>query len=153
MTERRRLRVVLAEDDDGHATLIRRNLERTSLKAEIVRLRGGEETLEYLRREIGGKGPQCAMLLLLDVRMPGMEGTEVLRQIKSDPVMRGLPVYMLTTTDNPVEVNRCFELGCNAYIAKSVSYDAFAAAIERLCNFLEISHLPAWPPEAKHASA
>lgn len=153
MTESMRLRVILAEDDDGHATLIRRNLERTRLKADIVRLRGGKETLDYLRGEMNANGPHCPVLLLLDIRMPGMEGTEVLRQIKSDPIMRGLPVYMLTTTDNPVEVNRCFELGCNAYITKSVSYDEFAAAIERLCDFLEVSHLPAWPLEVRHASA
>lgn len=150
--EQKRLKVLLTEDDDGHATLIRRNLERAKLTADIVRLRDGQETLHYLRRQFAGENSH-PMLLLLDIRMPGIDGTEVLRQIKSDRRMRTLPVYMLTTTDNPVEVDRCFELGCNAYVTKPVAYEAFTTAIERLCAFLEVSHLPICPPESKHASA
>jgi CheY-like chemotaxis protein len=151
--EQKRLRVLLTEDDDGHATLIRRNLERIRLKAEIVRLRDGQETLAYLQRQFAGEIRSHPMLLLLDIRMPGIDGTEVLRQIKCDQRMRGLPVYILTTTDNPLEVDRCFELDCNAYVTKPVAYEAFTSAIERLCSFLEVSHLPMWPPESKDASA
>jgi CheY-like chemotaxis protein len=150
--EQKCLKVLLAEDDDGHAALIRRNLERARLSADIVRLRDGQETLDYLRREFAGERPRHPMLLLLDIRMPGIDGTEVLREIKSDLRLRCLPVYMLTTTDNPLEVDRCFELGCNAYVTKPVAYEAFTAAIERLCAFLEVS-LPMTPPELKHASA
>lgn len=151
--DRTPLTIFLAEDDDGHATLIRRNLERARLNAEIFRFRDGPQTLEHLRREVGKESPRHPLLLLLDIRMPGMEGTEVLRIIKSDPKMRTVPVYMLTTTDNPVEVDRCFELGCNAYLTKPVSYEAFAGALERLCAFLEVSQLPVTPPETKDATA
>ena len=75
------------------------------------------------------------MLLLLDISMPKVDGIEVLRRIKADPATRSIPVYMLTTTDNPVEIDRCFELGCNAYLTKPIAYDAFIAAIQRLCGF------------------
>lgn len=151
------LMILLAEDDDGHATLIRRNLERAGLGAEVVRLRDGKEVLGYLRQEFGAEsaqaaGPRRPILVLLDIRMPGMDGVEVLQQMKSDPKLKAVPVYMLTTTDNPAEVERCFDLGCNAYLTKPVSYDAFIRAIERLCGFLEVSQIPILPG-SKHASA
>ena len=147
------LLIVLIEDDDGHATLIRRNLERGRLGAELVRLREGTEALEYLRKQFVEDSPHRQILVLLDIRMQGMDGTDVLRRLKSDPVLRILPVYMLTTTDNPAEVERCFELGCNAYLTKPVSYEAFCTAIERLTAFLEVSQIPIGPPRQKHASA
>ena len=146
------LLIVLVEDDDGHATLIRRNLERGGLGAELVRLREGGEALEYLRNQFAEGAPR-QMLVLLDIRMQGMDGTEVLRRLKSDPALRILPVYMLTTTDNPTEVERCFELGCNAYLMKPVSYEEFSTAIQRLSAFLEVSQIPQGPPRQKYASA
>ena len=147
------LTILLAEDDDGHAALVRRNLQRARMGAEVVRFRDGREVIEYLARGFTSDGVRGPVILLLDIRMPGMDGTEVLRRVKSDPVWRALPVYMLTTTDNPVEVERCFELGCNAYLTKPVSYEDFTAAIERLCAFLEVSLVPTRPTGSKHASA
>jgi len=151
--EPQELRIVLAEDDDGHATLIRRNMERVSPGANVTRFRDGYSVLQYLRAELSKGGAQPPTLLLLDIRMAGIDGTEVLREMKNDPLLRAVPVYMLTTTDNPAEVNRCFELGCNAYLTKPVSYEAFVASLERLCAFLEISKLPVKPSGLKHASA
>jgi CheY-like chemotaxis protein len=136
------LKIVLAEDDDGHATLIRRNIQRAHLNAEIARVRDGNEALAFLAKEWTAKGTEQRMVLLLDIRMPVKDGIEVLRHIKSDAAMRSLPVYMLTTTDNPTEIERCFELGCNAYLTKPVSYEALSEAVQRLCAFLEISQLP-----------
>lgn len=147
------LTILLADDDDGHATLIRRNLERARRGVRVVRLIDGPQVLEYLRQELTREWAGGPLLLLLDIRMPGMDGTEVLREIKSNPATRLLPVYMLTTTDNPAEVARCFELGCNAYLTKPVSYEDFVVSMERLCAFLEVSEMPARPPEYKHASA
>lgn len=147
------LTILLAEDDDGHATLIRRNLERAKLRARVVRFRDGKQLLAFLRGEFEEELPRGPALLLLDIRMPGIDGTEVLRQMKEDPRLRSIPVYMLTTTDNPTEVNRCFELGCNAYLTKPVSYEAFAGAMERLSAFLEVTQLPTKPGETNRASA
>jgi len=139
----RKLTVLLAEDDDGHATLIRRNLGRTRIEAEVLRMRNGQEILDHLARAVAGEQlASIPTLVLLDISMPKMDGIEVLRRIKTDPATRAIPVYMLTTTDNPVEVERCFELGCNAYVTKPIVYDAFIQTIERLCGFLEITQLP-----------
>jgi len=136
----RKLTILLAEDDDGHATLIRRNLERTRLAAEVVRMRNGQEVLDYFATET--HTPEVRTLVLLDLSMPKVDGIEVLRRIKANPATRAVPIYMLTTTDNPLEIDRCFELGCNAYLTKPVAYQAFIDAIQRLCGFLEITQIP-----------
>jgi len=81
-------------------------------------------------------------LLLLDIHMPRLDGIEALRRMKGDPDAKTVPVYMLTTTDDPREVDRCFELGCNAYLTKPVAYDALVATIQRLCSFLEVGRVP-----------
>jgi len=82
-------------------------------------------------------------VLLLDIRMPKMDGTEVLEQIKMDVELRKIPVIMLTTTDDPREVEHCHVLGCSNYITKPVEYDSFVDAIRRLGLFLSIVQVPA----------
>ncbi len=135
------LQILLTEDDDGHATLIQRNLERAGLLNEIVRLRDGQETLDYL---LGGNGEHTARacLVLLDIKMPRVDGIEVLRQLRQDPRTASLPVIMLTTTDDPREVERCYRLGCNVYITKPVGYQAFIEAVRRLGLFLQVVKIP-----------
>ena len=81
-------------------------------------------------------------LVLLDIRMPKVDGIEVLRRIKEDQELRKLPVIMLTTTDDMREVQRCHELGCNVYIQKPVDYDRFAEAIRRLGLFITLLLVP-----------
>lgn len=141
--------IFLAEDDDGHASLIRRNIRRTRLAADIVRARDGQELLDEVSASLLGDLRRRA-LVLLDISMPKVDGIEVLRRMKSDPATRSIPVYMLTTTDNPAEVNRCFELGCNAYLTKPVAYEAFIVAVQRLCEFLEVGQLPGAPERRDH---
>ena len=76
--------------------------------------------------------------------MPKVDGVTVLRQIKAEPSLRKLPVIMVTTTDDPREVDRCHELGCNVYMQKPVSYDGFAAAISKLGQFVALLQLPSF---------
>ena len=139
MTPSHELTILLAEDDDGHAALIERNLVRGGLAARFVRARNGRETLELLRRPEGIAHP---LVILLDVRMPEMDGTEVLRVLKSDPGTASIPVYMLTTTDDLREVQNCYELGCNAFITKPIAYEGFVDAVQKLARFLQVSALP-----------
>ena len=74
--------------------------------------------------------------------MPQLNGVETLRQIKADDTLKNIPVIMLTTTDDPHEVQRCYDLGCNVYITKPVEYDQFAEAIQRFGLFLQVIALP-----------
>ena len=138
------INIVLAEDDDGHATLIQRNLERVGVVNGFTRLKDGQETLDYLFAEgpYAGRPVGETTLLLLDINMPRVDGVEVLRRLKADPRTAGMPVIMLTTTDDPREVERCYRLGCSVYITKPVDYQAFIEAIKRLGLFLQVVQVP-----------
>jgi CheY-like chemotaxis protein len=138
------LTIVLAEDDDGHANLIHRNLERAGLTNGFVRVRDGQEALDLIRGEgeHAGREIHGDYLLLLDINMPRVDGIEVLRQVKADPNLATIPVIMLTTTDDPREVERCYKLGCNVYITKPVAYDKFVEAIRQLGLFLQVVKIP-----------
>src|SRR5262249_56369359 len=107
--------ILIADDDAGHARLIERNLQRAGLHNPIVRFENGQDILDFLfgRGSKPHRQPDIPYLLLLDIRMPKVDGMEVLRQIKANDQLRRLPVIMLTTTDDPREVARCHELGCS----------------------------------------
>jgi len=136
--------ILIADDDAGHARLIEKNLQRIGLHNAILRFENGQGILDFLFRRT--QKPKLtgdtAYLLLLDIRMPKVDGVEVLRQIKADAELRKLPVIMLTTTDDPREVARCHELGCSSYIVKPVDYDKFSEAIKQLGLFISLVQVP-----------
>ncbi len=136
--------ILLAEDDDGHASLIQRNLKRAGVVNTVVHVKDGQEVLDYLHRQgaYAGRPTVGRLLLLLDINMPRIDGVEVLRQVKADPATVKLPVIMLTTTDDPREVGRCYQYGCSVYVTKPVQYDQFAEAVQRLGLFLDFVKLP-----------
>ena len=135
--------IVLVEDDDGHATLVERNLVRVGVSNQIVRLKDGQEALDFFfAHGASGAGPPRSVLLLLDIKMPRVDGIEVLRQLKRDAQTAPIPVIMLTTTDDPREVQRCYELGCSVYITKPVDYQSFVEAVNRLGLFLQVVRIP-----------
>ena len=136
--------ILIADDDAGHARLIEKNLQRVGLHNPVRRFENGQDILDFLFGR--GNGPKltgdAAYLLLLDIRMPKVDGVEVLRQIKADAQLRKLPVIMLTTTDDPREVTRCHGLGCNSYIVKPVDYEKFSEAIKQLGLFISLVQVP-----------
>jgi CheY-like chemotaxis protein len=138
------LDILIADDDAGHSRLIEKNLQRLNLHNTILRFENGQDILDFLFRK--GKGPKrttnTAYLLLLDIRMPKVDGVEVLRQVKANADLRKLPVIMLTTTDDPREVARCHELGCNNYIVKPVDYEKFSETIKQLGLFISLVQVP-----------
>lgn len=136
--------ILIADDDAGHARLIEKNLERAGLHNRILRFENGQDTLDFLfgRRPEPRFKSDVPYLLLLDIRMPKVDGVEVLRQVKADKELRKLPVLMLTTTDDPREVARCHELGCSSYIVKPVDYDKFSEAIKNLGLFVSLVQVP-----------
>ena len=136
--------ILLAEDDDGHASLIQRNLKRAGVANRVVRVRDGQEALDYIRGQGAhvGRPLTAPLLLLLDINMPKVDGVGVLHAIKADPATAQVPVIMLTTTDDPREVDRCYELGCSVYITKPLQYEEFVDALTRLGMFLEIIKVP-----------
>ena len=136
--------LILAEDDEGHASLVQRNLRRAGFVNDLVHVKDGQEALDYIRGEgtFVGRIINDFVLLLLDINMPRIDGVEVLRRIKADPVTAKIPVIMLTTTDDPREIERCYDLGCSVYLTKPVEYDGFIEAINRLGLFLQVVKVP-----------
>jgi len=137
---KREVRILIAEDDDGHAELIRDSLKEAGVTNEIIRFRDSQETIDYIMNRSDLDRRPC--LLLLDIRMPRMDGVEVLKRLKSDPRTRNMPVIMLTTTDDPREIRQCYDLGCNCYVTKPVDYQKFSDVMNRLGLFLVIIQLP-----------
>jgi len=141
---KREVVIVIAEDDEGHATLIRKNLKRSGITNRILWLKDGQETLDFFFAR--GDGPHretgTPYLLLLDLRMPKFDGVEVIRQLKRDSELRKIPIIVITTTDDPREVENCHSLGCSNYITKPIDYDKFVVAIRQLGLFLMVVEVP-----------
>jgi CheY-like chemotaxis protein len=136
--------ILLAEDDPGHARLIEKNLRRANVTNEIVFATNGQEAIDYLfcEGEYANKKRASQMLVLLDLNMPVLDGYQVLERLKVDERTKRIPVIILTTTDDPREVKRCYELGCNVYITKPVDYERFAEAMRKLGLFLLVFMIP-----------
>ncbi len=136
--------ILMAEDNVGHAGLIRRNLQRAGVSNQILTFKDGQAILDFLFNQADDpkKKHDHAYLLLLDIRMPKVDGIEVLRQIKSHTELKAIPVLMLTTTDNPKEIRQCHQLGCSNYITKPIEYEKFIEAIHNLGLFLRIISIP-----------
>jgi CheY-like chemotaxis protein len=138
------LLIVMAEDDEGHASLIKRNLKRAGVVNEVVHVKDGQEAIDFIRCQ-GSHANRLTngpLLVLLDIKMPKVDGVEALRQIKADKNTAKYPVIMLTTTDDPREVDKCYKLGCSVYITKPVEYEEFVEATRRLGLFLQIVKAP-----------
>jgi CheY-like chemotaxis protein len=138
------LAILLAEDDMGHATLVRRNLQRAGVANEIIHVTDGQAALNFVHCEgtYVGRPRNGPLLILLDINMPILDGVETLRRLKAEEATRRIPVIMLTTTDDPREIARCYELGCSVYVTKPVAYDRFVEAIRQLGLFLQVVQVP-----------
>lgn len=142
MTGTTDLRLLIAEDDDGHAALIQRALKDAGLDNPVARFADGEDLWRFLSGAPIGDGvyfdPHAPCLILLDINMPRMNGIELLERIREDDDLKGLMVIMMTTTDDPREVRKCYQLGCNAYMTKPAGFPAFSRAFECLGAFLSV---------------
>ena len=134
------LTILIAEDDDGHAQLLRRGLLDAGLRNPLLRFKDGRETWDFL----SGAAKPCfepgmACLLLLDIRMPPPDGVELLRRMRADPRLNRLPVIMVTTTDDPKEIARCAELGSQGCLIKPVEFGQLLELTKRLGLALDIA--------------
>ncbi|HEY0219587.1 MAG TPA: response regulator [Afipia sp.] len=139
------VKIIMIEDDEGHARLIERNIRRSGVNNDIVPFTNGTDAVKYLFGADGSgvehKGQ--ALLILLDLNLPDMTGTDILHQVKENKYLKCTPVVVLTTTDDAEEIKRCYALGCNVYITKPVNYENFANAIRQLGLFFSVIQVPA----------
>jgi len=134
--------IIMIEDDDGHARLIERNIRRAGISNTIHHFTDGTSALEFIFNGEDGPILNGPAMVLLDLNLPDMSGTDILTRIKSVDKLKRTPVVVLTTTDDKVEIQRCYDLGCNVYITKPVNYEAFADAIRQLGLFLAVIQVP-----------
>ena len=127
MAEATRL-ILLVEDDPDHEMLTIRALKKSNIANEVRVARDGEEALTALF----GSNPARPQLILLDLKLPKVEGLEVLRRIREDETTRMLPVVVLTSSDEERDVVRSYKLGVNSYIRKPVNFTDFAEATRQL---------------------
>ena len=144
MSDNNAVGILLVEDEDGQAMLVEKNLRRAGLSNNFLRLKDGQEALDYFFEADGAAKPLAfeQLVVLLDVNMPRVNGVEVLKRLKEINTTASIPIVMLTTTDDPREIERCYEYGCNLYITKPVEYESFIEAVRRLGFFLQIIKVP-----------
>lgn len=128
MTERP-IHILLAEDDDNDVRITRRAIKKGGLKATIQVARDGQEALDMLFRRPPYSDAERPDLVLLDINLPKLNGVEVLRTVKRDPVLQSIPVLMLTTSARHDDINTAYALGANTYICKPIRFARFVDVI------------------------
>ena len=139
-------RILLVEDDPKDVELTLTALEEYNLANEVVVARDGAEALDYLycRGEFAGRPNDNPAVLLLDLKLPKVDGLEVLQQIKSDDNLRMVPVVVLTSSREEKDMVASYKLGVNAYVVKPVDFHEFVNAIKELGMFWAVINEP--PP-------
>jgi CheY-like chemotaxis protein len=130
-------RILLVEDDDRDVELTINALEEYNLANEVVVARDGEEALDYLycRGKYSTRSSDNPAVLLLDLKLPKVDGLEVLRQVKSDDELKMIPVVVLTSSREEKDLVASYRLGVNAYVVKPVDFHEFVDAIKELGAF------------------
>ena len=130
-------RILLVEDSARDAELILGALEPHQLAGEVVHVRDGAEALDYLYRRgvFASRSDTQPILMLLDLKLPKVDGLEVLRQIKGDAALKMIPVVMMTSSRQEQDLVRSYELGVNAYVVKPMKFQDFVEAVKQVSGF------------------
>ena len=146
MTDKTGICILMADDDDDDYLLTKKALKQSKLLNELIRVRDGEELLQYLRHEGDYKESTQGKpgVILLDLNMPKMDGREALRELKSDPELKDIPVVVFTTSKAEEDIFRSYQLGVNSFITKPVNFDNLIQVMQALGRYwFEIVELPA----------
>lgn len=139
-------RILLVDDSPRDTEMALTALEAHNLANEVVALRDGAEALEYLYRrgQFAGRPPGDPAVILLDLKMPRVDGTEVLRHIKGDSDLRKIPVVVMTSSCEEQDLLNSYQLGVNAYVVKPVKFQNFVEAVKQVGVFWAVLNEP--PP-------
>lgn len=134
--------ILLVEDNDADAELALRAFRRRKISNPVHVVRDGEEALDYVeRRGAFAENAPIPSVILLDLRIPKVDGLEVLRQLKQHPIYRNIPVVVLTTSAEDRDVRRAYELGAASYIVKPVEFEKFQEVVERIDLYWMVTNL------------
>ncbi len=144
--------ILLVEDDANDAQFTVRVLVDPQSPVAVVHVRDGVEAMDclYHREAFQKREAGLPAMLLLDLKLPRVDGFEVLRQIKNDTVLRTVPVLVFTSSREPSDLARCYQLGTNAYVVKPVDFHQFVEAIKHVGAFWSVINEP--PPGSKGES-
>jgi len=131
--------ILLVEDNQDDAELTIRALKKYNLANHLLHLQDGEEALNFLFASTGNSLPK---IILLDIKMPKVDGIEVLRKIKADPYRKIIPVVVLTSSKEERDIIESYKLGVNAYIVKPVEFDKFVKAVSEIGFFWLLLNQP-----------
>jgi len=138
--------VLLVEDNPDHEELIRRAFAERQPRVALAVARHGEEALDYLHRRGSYQDPSKSprpRLILLDLRLPRVDGLEVLGEIKATPALRSMPVVVLTTSDSEHDVQRAYAQHANSYLVKPAEFSRIRELIDRVQGYwLDVNRLP-----------
>ena len=135
--------ILLVEDNPDDVLITRRAWKKGDIKNPLIVVNDGEKALKFLRKEGEYKNAPTPCLILLDLKMPRSDGFEVLETIKADDTMKIIPVIVLTSSDRDIDIERAYQLGCNSYIVKPVSFENFVKSIIEIEHYwLKSSKLP-----------
>jgi len=138
--------ILLVEDDPADVELTQYMIKKAKILINLHVVGDGLEAMAFLRREGKFAGVPCPDLILLDLNLPGMDGREVLAEVKCDPHLKSIPVVVLTTSQSDEDVLKSYCLGANCFITKPVGLDQFAKVITALEDFwFTIVRLPRQP--------
>ncbi|HXZ24235.1 MAG TPA: response regulator [Methanomassiliicoccales archaeon] len=135
MNEDVEVEIVVVEDDPNDAELILRVLKKHNLANKLVHLEDGEQALDYLLRKPPSKrsnGANLPRVVLLDLKLPKVDGLEVLRQMKADERAKKIPVVILTSSREDRDIVNAYALGVNSYVTKPIRFDEFAKVVSDL---------------------
>jgi len=141
-------RILLAEDNERDIELVLDALEEHRLANEVIVVRDGAEALDYLYRrgKYGAREDNLPVVVLLDLKMPKVDGLEVLRQIKSDSKLKVTPVVMMTSSREEQDLVQSYQLGVNSYLVKPVKFQQFVESVKQLSVYWALMNEP--PPGA-----
>jgi CheY-like chemotaxis protein len=153
MTDFEQVEILLAEDSESDAEMTMRALRKKNLANRLVWVKDGAEALDFIfRRGAYASRPATApKLVLLDLKMPKVDGIEVLRQIKSNDETRSIPVVILTSSAEERDILASYSLGVNSYVVKPVDFGEFANEVAKTgCYWVLVNRLPGEPLENRH---
>jgi CheY-like chemotaxis protein len=147
------MHVLLVEDDPGDVRLTREAFQNFSQRLRLHVTSDGVEAMDFLKRRGGHEDAPRPDLILLDLHLPRVDGREVLQRVKSDPLLRFIPVVILTTSLAPDDMVRSYELHANSYLNKPTNWDEFAGLIRSTADFWLTRNRNAEPPTASAGPA
>lgn len=131
----RPMHVLLVEDDDAHAMLLSMEIQSGKQVMSLDRVRDGDQALMYVKRQPPYENSQLPDLIVLDLRLPRMDGHQVLKELKADRRLRLIPVVVLTSSDAEMDRRRAYEFHANSYLVKPLDFEKFSQMVQDFVNY------------------